>query len=79
MDKEEMSFEESLNKLESIVKKLENGNGNLDESITSKWPLSFDKVKAIISSSMSILSLLFLTISVYLIPYLFFIDSYLKN
>ena len=33
MDKEEMSFEESLNKLESIVKKLENGNGNLDESI----------------------------------------------
>lgn len=33
MAKEEKTFEESLNELETIVKKLENGNGNLDESI----------------------------------------------
>lgn len=33
MAKEEKTFEESLNELEIIVKKLENGNGNLDESI----------------------------------------------
>ena len=31
--KEELSFEESLEKLESIVKELESGNAKLDESI----------------------------------------------
>ncbi len=33
MEEKEMSFEESLNKLESIVKELENGNTELDEAI----------------------------------------------
>ena len=31
--KEELSFEESMNKLEELVKKLEEGNLDLDESI----------------------------------------------
>ena len=31
--KEELSFEESLEKLETIVKELESGNAKLDESI----------------------------------------------
>lgn len=33
MKNEEMSFEESLEKLESIVKELENGNAELDTAI----------------------------------------------
>ena len=34
-EKKVMSFEESLEKLEEIVKKLETGEGPLDEAITS--------------------------------------------
>lgn len=33
MEEKEMSFEESLEKLELIVKELENGNAELDEAI----------------------------------------------
>jgi exodeoxyribonuclease VII small subunit len=33
MEKDNISFEKSLDKLESIVKELENGNAELDEAI----------------------------------------------
>ena len=33
-DKKELSFEENLEKLESIVKKLESGDTNLDDAIS---------------------------------------------